>query len=280
MNSRRTPPARTTSLILTPVVGLTSVFGATAISLSASAADYSAREVTAAFYNAKDGVRVDYAGKDLRFLELSGINFKAARLTGSDLFGVDLTSANLTGVDLEGARLDRATVIRADFSGANLKRASFRRPTTFTGLAADWAEAPRFVGANLNGIKIIARLDGADFRGADLSGAVIGPHDAAWGATITAQPRTGLSGCNFAGARLVGTDLSHAVLQFAKFAGADLTGADLSGADLTQADFSGADLTNANVTGADFTEVKLAGVKGLDTAVGLGQAQNLDKAFR
>ena len=64
----------------------------------------SARDVTAAFFQAKSGSIIDFSGRNLRDLDLSGLDFHAARLAGADLFGADLTSANLAGVAICWAR--------------------------------------------------------------------------------------------------------------------------------------------------------------------------------
>ena len=143
----------------------------------APGAEMTARQVTETLFRAMPNTAADFAGRDLRQLDLSGLDFKGARLTGADLFGVDLTMSDLSRADLAGSRLDRALIIKADFSNANMAGASLRRPSAFSSLAFDQAEAPRFAGANLSRARIIARLDGADFTGANLSSASLGPDD-------------------------------------------------------------------------------------------------------
>lgn len=247
---------------------------------SPQAADLTAREVTQAFFKATRAAPADFAGRKLIELDLSGLDFKRARLTGADLYGADLSSADLTGVALQGARLDRATLIKANFAGADLSSATILRPTLFSGLESDPKDAPSFRGANLTRTRILStRLDGADFSSADLTDAVLGRIDYAWGEARHAQ-RAVMQGCNFEDSKLVRTDLSNGVFYFARFRRADLSGANLTGADLSKADLSGADLTGANLTDANLDEAILAGVRGLDTVRGLHSVRNLDRSVR
>lgn len=244
----------------------------------APAADMTARQVTEALVRAGPSAAADLAGRDLRSLDLSGLDFKGARLAGADLFGVDLTMSDLSRADLAGARLDRTLIIKADFSNANMAGASLLRPSVFSSLAFDPADAPRFSGANLSRARIIARLDGADFAGADLSSALLGPDEPRGAMTTT--PHVILTGCDFSKATLKGADLTRAVLVFAKLRGADLSNSILVHADLSKADLSGANLAHADMTGADLDGAILTGARGLDTVTGLSLARNLDRSVR
>lgn len=234
-------------------------------------------EVVAALFAAKGKV-VDLSGLGLKSLDLSGLDFKGARMARADIFGTDLSRANLARTDLAGARLDRTVLIKATFAGANLEGATLMRPTIYSSLAMDWREAPIFDRANLRGVRLTGRLDGASFRQADLSGFDFSPHDPR--ADISFLPRNFCRGCRFDGARLNGANFDDASLSMASFAGADLAGARLTRTDLTRVDFTGADLTGADLTGADLDEADLRQVKGLETAKGLGLALNLDRALR
>lgn len=247
-----------------------------ACSLAARAADMTARQMTEALVKADAANPLDLARKDLRQLDLSGLDFKRARLQGSDMFGVDLTAADLSGTDLSGARLDRAVVIRSNFSGAKLQNATLLRPTVFTDMRYDRADAPRFTNADLSGARITARLDGADFRGANLRYVNLSPHEVR--GDISIMPHNSLQSCDLRGADLEGADLSYVALNFSRLAGASLRGARLRHTVLAMTDLSGADLTGADVTDADFEGADLMGVKGLDTVVGLSTARHLDKA--
>lgn len=243
-----------------------------AVTHAAMAASLSSRDVTSLLFHASRLARPDLSSKDLKFLDLAGLDFKRARLAHSDLTGADLTEANLSKADLKYARLDRATLLRANFKDADLREASLLSSTAFSGKEGDWSGAPNFSNADLSGARIAARLDGAIFKGANLTDAIIGPQPAVWGSYA---PRAVLNGCNFSGAILIRTNLSNTSLQYADFSSADLRGADLSKSDLSQADLSGADLAGANITDADFDGAKLIAVKGLDSAVGLATAHHL-----
>ena len=242
------------------------------------AADFTAREVTEAFFKAKPGVPLDFSGRDLSFLDLANIDFKGASLANANLYGVDLTRSSLRGTNLAGVKLDRAVIIGADFSGANLEGASVMRPSVYTTLYANKDEAPKFAGANMRGLRMTAMMDGADFRGADLSAARLGPHEPR--ADISSMPASSLRGCDFSGANLKGADLMWAKLSFSRFVGADLRDVNFSGADLSKADLSGADLAGADLTGADVDGANLSGVKGWVQAKGLATVLNLDRAIR
>lgn len=257
---------------------LTAALGLLESGNGALSADLTARQMTEIFYKAKAGSPVDLSGKDLSFLDLSGIDFKGALLSGANLYGVDLTTANLKGSQLDGVRLDRAAIEKADFSGANLERASIMRPSVNTELGVNSANAPKFAGANLRYIRLTAMMDGADFRGADLTGARMGPHEPR--ADISSMPSSWLRGCDFSGAKMEGADLMWAKLRFSRFVGADVRGVNFSGADLAMTDFSGADVAGADFTDADMDGAILNGVRGWNDAKGAGRIRNLDRVRR
>jgi uncharacterized protein YjbI with pentapeptide repeats len=241
----------------------------------AQAADLTAREVTALLFNGGRGAS-DLAGKDLRELDLAGLDFKGARMAEADLYGADLTGANLAAADLRGARLDRATIIKAEFSSADLEGATILRPNASSSFATDPREAPRFAGARLTGATLVVRLVGADFRWADLSRAVFGTTDPRREVFLTSQVI--LDACDFSEATLNDARLPGASLRFARFERAAMRGVDLRGADLTRADFSGADLTGADVAGANLDEANFASALGLSEIKGLALARNADRA--
>jgi uncharacterized protein YjbI with pentapeptide repeats len=244
-------------------------------------ADFSVRDITSALFKAKPGERLDYSNHNLTYLDLAGLDFKGANLAHTDLYGTDLTGANLKGADLSHTRLNRSVLIRADLSGADLTGATIFRPTVYTDLASNLADAPRFAGANLTRIRVMANLSGADFRGANLTNADFSPLEARPGqGTITSLMKNVLKSCDFSGAALKGANFDRADLTFSRFVGADLAGANLKKTDLSKTDFTGADLTGADLTSADLYGANLTGVKGLDTVKGLSSAINLDKATR
>ncbi len=244
---------------------------------AASAADVTARELVGRLFRAETDVPIDLSGRSLEGLDLAGVDFKAARLSGADLFGADLTGARLTNADLTGVRLDRAIVIRADFTGAGLRGARMRSLTVFSTVEPDPRDAPRFTAADLSGADIVARLDGADFRGANLTDARLGPQPAIWGSYT---PRAMLIGADFSAAELRRTDLRKAVLQFARFVGANVLDTDLRDADLAGADFTGAELAGTDFTGANLDGAILKGAKGIERAIGLEAALDRVRAAR
>jgi uncharacterized protein YjbI with pentapeptide repeats len=243
--------------------------------------DLSVRDIVSTLFKAKPGDAIDFAGRNLAYLDLAGIDFKRANLAGSDLYGVDFTGSNLRGSDLAGARLDRAVLIKADLSGANLMGATLLRPTIYTDLSNNPADAPRFSGANLANARVMANLSGADFHGSDLSGADFRPQEAREkGGGVTSLAGSVLEGCDFERTIMRGTNLQGARLSFAHFTRADMAGANLSHTDLSRADFSGANLTNVDLTGADLDGARLLGVKGLETVKGLATAHNFETTIR
>jgi len=244
-------------------------------------ADFTVRQITSALFKAKPGERLDYSHHILTYLDLAGLDFKGAKLAHSDLYGTDFTGANLKGSDLSHTRLNRSVLIRADLSGADLTGATIFRPTVYSDLSANLADAPRFAGANLTGIRVMANLSGADFRGANMTKADFSPLESRPGqGTITSLMKNVLKSCDFSGAELKGANFDRADLTFSRFVGADLKGANLAKTDLSKTDLTGADLTGADLTHANLYGAILTGAKGLDTVKGLATAINLDKATR
>jgi uncharacterized protein YjbI with pentapeptide repeats len=235
-------------------------------SAPAVAADVSARDVTQGLFTALPGQPANFAKKDLSFLDLADLDFKRASLAGSNLYGVDLTRSRLTGSDLSGAKLDRANIARADFSGANLRGASLLSITAHLTVDPVPGDAPNFSNADLTDSHIAARLDGANFKDANLTRARVGRLVPTWGSY---RPRAILNGVNFSGANLTATDFSSAMMRFANFSGAKLLRSNFRDCDLAQADFSGADVSGSDFTGADLNGAKFEGATGLASAVGL-----------
>ena len=254
------------------------LLGPEGITIAVEAKLLTTREVTSAFFNAEPNGHVNYAGRSLRDLDLSGLDFRAAELSGADLFGADLTDANLKGVNFKGGNLNRTIIIRANFAGANLKNATLMRPSVSTSLDYDPRESPSFRGTDMRNITMTAKMIGADFREANLSGGKLGPHEPR--ADLSSMPSSILKSCDFSGAIMTDIDLSRAVLVFSRFVGADLRGARLDLADLSKADLSGADLTGADMTNANLDEANLTGAKGFDTVRGRDTIKNLDRVRR
>jgi uncharacterized protein YjbI with pentapeptide repeats len=219
----------------------------------------------------------DLSGQDLSSMDMSKVDFKAARMERANLFGNDLSGAQLQGVDLFGATLDRAVITHTDFSGADLTGVSFLRPTVFTDLTNNRSEAPKFDNAKLVGVRFTGIFDGSSFRGANLKYAQMGPHDTRM--DISSFPHNFFRGCDFSNTQLYDADLYEVVATMSNFRGADLRNTVFIRADLSGADFTGADLTGADFTEADLDRTILKDVKGLDKIKGLSLAKNLDRAI-
>lgn len=223
-------------------------------------AKLSVRDVVASLRNAQNGQRPDLSRRDLSELNLSELDFKGADLTGSNLFGADLTACNLDRATLSHAILDRAVLVRARFENATLKDALIRRPSVFSDMSFDARDLPIFRNANLANVVFTARLDGADFSGADLSNASF----AVWQERdLGGTPTSGLARCSFIASKMRGTNMRGLSLAHSVFRNADLREADLRDTDLT-----GADLTDANLTGALLEGAKLDGAT-LEAVIGL-----------
>lgn len=226
-----------------------------------------ARHVTAALFNARNGQKPSFANKDLRRLDLANLDFSTIDLSGADLFGADLSNARLQGSVLRGARLDRATITRARFTGADLQGATILRPNIFSTLEANPGERPSFDNANLSRAHLSGDLRRVRFRGANLSGSIFGAKDPRSEELITA--RVELRGCDFSGANLQGAVLRNNAAPYANFSNANLRQANLVNSNLTMADFRGADIAGADFTGSILDDAKFDGALGLQDAIGL-----------
>ena len=121
----------------------------------------------------------------------------------------------------------------------------------------------------MRGFRAMAQLDGADFRGADLTGANFTPFEIRWPRARSRRSPASPQRMQFHRRADEDADFSWALFTFAKLANANLSGAKLVKADLSKADLRGADLTGADLTGADLDGANLTGVRGLDTVKGL-----------
>lgn len=78
--------------------------------------------------------RPNFAGRDLRGLNLSGMNFNRANLAGADLRGVNLAYADLWLANLEGAQMNNANLQGANLLHANLTKAQLQGANVQTNL--------------------------------------------------------------------------------------------------------------------------------------------------
>jgi len=216
---------------------------------------------------------VDFSGQDLRDRDfkgqdLRGANLTDANLTDANLTNANLTDANLTRADLWGANLTDANLNGADLSHADLRDADLRdADLSGATLKMDLSGANlTFAKANLT----FANLRGATLLGADLSGANLSDADL----TYANLDEADLAHANLTRANLTGANLTGANLDEANLRDANLTRANLFDANLDEADLTDANLTNANLTRAfrrrGINRADLAGVKGLDSIIGLG----------
>lgn len=243
-------------------------------------ADFTAREIAVHLFQARPGQRPDFSNHDLTYLDLSGLNFKAARLAKSDFYGADFTGANLAGADLSGTRLDRAVLIRANLTSANLSDATILRPTIYRDLSSDHEDAPDFSGANLVGTRIQAELSGSKFRGANLTGADLSPLESRPGeGTLVTLAHNIFKSCDFSGALLRNANIRSGIFTFARFNGADFQNVDAYEADFSRADLRGANVAGMNVDLANFDGTDMTGVSGWQSVRNLDKAINLDRAI-
>ena len=179
-------------------------------------------------------------------LDLTGLDFRKAKIRGNDLSGLNLQGVNFEGVNLKEVVFIGTELRGAKFQGANLEDARFKgqknRGAELQGI--------NFQGATLTYTRMSeAKLQGADFRGAVLY------------ATRLADAQ--LQGAKLQGATLHGTGLQDAQLQ----------GAKLQRATLLQANLQGANLTGAKLQGARLQATNLNGVTGLETCKGLDSVE-------
>jgi hypothetical protein len=210
--------------------------------------------------------------------------------------GADLSDFNFSGVEFQSCT----------FIGANLSNTSFEvvRDCDFARSIGDAAsfgkiDRSRFVDARLNAVKINSHLDGSDFSGATLEGAVFS--EQFWASATTARPaKTGpimeravlrsalfshvqADGASFDSADLAGAAFTWCKLKAASFRDSILSDASLVACDLINADFTNAKLvcanlgeaklTGANLTNADLAKANLRGAT-LDRGA-LSRAQNV-----
>ena len=249
------------------VVAVCALFG---LAASSQAADLTVREIAARLHKATPGTAVDLAGHDLAGLDFAGLDFKGANLAHAKLGGADLTGTDMSGANLAGASLDRSVLIKTSFRNANLAGASIVMPALSAAFDIDPADAPSFAGANLTGVRFLARMRGADLSGATFAHANLAPHESV--RVDFNMLRTTFSSCNLKGTDFSNADLSGVLFEFADLRGANFTNANLTRADMSHADLRGAKFDGATLVGADLADVDLTGVTGLETAKGLEHA--------
>ena len=184
---------------------------------------------------------VNLNGKRLR-ANFDGANFKNATLTGGDSSGAKFMNANLSGANLSGRNFHDANFSNAILADANFTTSWFTTSTVWP-LGFDYinsgAFGPEVDFRNLD-LSIFdannpnyVHLKNGNFEGVNLNGKRL---------------RANFDGANFKNATLTGGDSSGA-----KFMNANLSGANLSGRNFHGANFSNAILADANFTRSWFT---------------------------
>lgn len=192
----------------------------------------------------------DFAGADLRDVNLAGANlaradFSGARLGGANLCGADLTKARFFGAELTGADLNRATLVKANLSQADLAGANLN--------AADLSHA-FLIKTNLSGTSLIeARLEGANLGQASLFRATLTRAALRQASFFKAD----LTEADFSEADLTGANLQEAVLERTNLLAADLTNANLCFATLLGTNLEKAVVDNCSVCGISLWDVDL-----------------------
>lgn len=223
-------------------------------------------------------------------------NFDRLKLKDAHLRNIAFAHCSLVGADLNGVHFNSAT--DCDFSKAS-----------GAGVHIDDVSRSRFDKANMTDASFAGDLDGTDFSGAVLEGAVFrgfGIYRLGAGKPApqrgTAFNKATLTNSSFIALHLNATDFSGAdlsgavfdkcvlesanfqkaklgdavfaacVLRDAEFSGADLTGANLGDCDLTGANVAGANLKNASFRGAKLDGVDLSKAKNYDPNAAAGGA--------
>ena len=185
---------------------------------------------------------------ELRFQDLSGLNFEYINLSNSDFRWSNFDTAKISNVDFTRANLSYTDLSGRDMTG-----------TILTGAIISYTN---FTGVDLSGKDLTGTiLKGVDLSNVDLSGTIL------TGADLS---HTNLTGVDLSGNDLTQTILERADLSHTNFAGVDLIGVDLTGARLVGVDLSGKDLTqtiliNANLENATLKNAKLLNAN-LDSA--------------
>ncbi len=221
-----------------------------------------AAALTKADLTAADLSRAVLTQADLTGAKLAKAKFAGATLDDADLSGTSLAGLDLSGVCANGALFLEADVTGTLFMGASLELAEFDGAAA---AGADFSQA-RLTSASLAGLKApkarfteAVLLKTAASEG-DFTGAVFARADAA--ESIWEQAK--LDGADFSGAQLSRASFEAASLKQATFVGcvarrgrfpeADLEGADFSGADLFRASFEAARLNRARLPGCNLYE--------------------------
>jgi uncharacterized protein YjbI with pentapeptide repeats len=188
--------------------------------------------------------------------DATGAIFNGADLTSADLRRITLAEADLTDCKLQKANLSEAALSEITFSNSDLSEVCFSRARlhkanllettldqtdfsdadlSLTSFVTSKGKGTKFSGANLKKASFVldCLFPEADFRGADLRGALL--------------RQVELDRSNFSGATADGADFSEAKLDDAVFFRSSAVEARFTRASLARTNF-----TSANLMGADF----------------------------
>jgi len=205
---------------------------------------------------------------ELRFQDLSGLNFEYINLSNSDLTGSNFDNTKISNVNFAKAHLSYTDLSGKDLTGTILKGADLSN-STLTDVVLS--------GMDLSG----TILRGVDLSGKDLTGTILKGADLSY----SNLSDTDLSDMNLAKTILLDADFTNTIVpdvymsgknfNNAIFNGVDLSGKDLSSSKFQKASFHNANLENVNLSEAtlievDFTKIKnksLAGANLFDTSL-------------
>ncbi len=179
--------------------------------------------------------------KNLKNLDLSGLDFSDTDLSGADFTGAVLEKTIFKNAKLDDTIFDKSRLIGADFTGASLNHARFCTAI----VAGACFRKSKMSEADLSD----ADFTDSDFMKANLTGAV-------------------MNGTVFEKCCMKEVIAHKVIARKALFIDADLMDGNFLEADLGEADFSNAILSFANFTKAYAQGMRLFGAKGEQTVFG------------
>jgi uncharacterized protein YjbI with pentapeptide repeats len=171
--------------------------------------------------------------KDVKGLDLTGVDLSDLTLEGMDFSGATLAEANFEKSRLQNCRFDETLLSQARFAYADVSGASFQAASATDTIFSN----SRLAKVNLTQ----ADFSAADFKDAQLSESIIAFTD-------------------FSGAKMAGVQLAACRGEFASFVDCDLSTANFCDANLRGVNFTNARLDKADLSRAVFKRGVLHGV--------------------
>ncbi|MFM7012882.1 MAG: DUF2169 domain-containing protein [Betaproteobacteria bacterium] len=178
--------------------------------------------------------------KDLKGVDLTGVDLSDLTLEGMDFSGATLADANFEKSRLQNCRFDEALLSQARFAYADVSGSSFQAASASEGI---------FLNCRLAKVN----LTQADFSATDFTDAQLG--------------ESVLAFTDFSGAKMTGAQLAGCRGEFTGFAECDLSATNFSDANLRGVNFTNATLYKAELSraffkrgvfhGANFTDVTM-----------------------